>query len=320
MRHRRWLRWLGWVVLVLSTLALIGPFLLPLPEVEDTIPVTELAGPKDRFVEVGEVAVRYRESGSGENAIILFHGFGANARSWEPVIEDLADLGRVIAFDRVGFGLTDRPMEWNGDHPYSTASQVNLTIELMDALGIETATLIGHSAGGGVASLVAIDHPDRISALVLESPALGAGPARMTALILSTPQGQRVIRFVARRTVDRLEDLLASAYHIPGRITEEIIDGYRQPLRVEDWDRGLARYAAAPREKGLEPRLQGLDMPLLIVTGDDDTWVPTAETVSLAGDLPSAQLVVLEGCGHVAHEECPEAFTETIRDWVGAPP
>jgi pimeloyl-ACP methyl ester carboxylesterase len=57
-------------------------------------------------------------------------------------------------------------------------------------------------------------------------------------------------------------------------------------------------------------------VPLLIVTGDDDTWVPTEDTIALAESVPAADLAVLEACGHVAHEECPDRFAEIVGDWM----
>lgn len=314
----RWLRWLGWGVLILLGFLVVGPFLLPLPELEDTIPPTELAQAEDGFIVVEGIEVRYRDRGSAGPTFLLLHGFGANVMSWEPVIEDLAALGRVIAFDRVGFGLTERPLAWDGDNPYTTASQVNLTLALMDALGVDTATLVGHSAGAAVAALIALDHPDRVSGLVLESPALDASPGPITTFLLGTPQGQRIARFAARRGAERMDDLLASAYHDPARITEATIDGYRQPLRAENWDVGLARHAAAPRVRGIEARLIDLIVPVLIVTGDDDTWVPTEETIAMADNVPAADLAVLTRCGHVAHEECPNRFVEVTTNWITA--
>jgi pimeloyl-ACP methyl ester carboxylesterase len=312
----RWLRWVGWGVLTLLGLLLIGPFLLPLPRLENTVPPRELAQAEDRFTIVEGVEIRYRDRGTREPTVVLFHGFGANALSWEPVVEDLSAFGRVIAFDRVGFGLTERPLAWEGDNLYATTSQANLALDLMDALGVDRAALVGHSAGAAVATLIALHHPERVSGLVLESPALDTGPGAITSFLLGTPQGQRIAQFAARRAAHRMDELLASAYHDPTRITEATIDGYRQPLRAENWDLGLARYTAAPRARGIEARLSHLTVPLLIITGDDDTWVPTEDTIALAESVPAADLAVLEACGHVAHEECPDRFAEIVGHWM----
>jgi alpha-beta hydrolase superfamily lysophospholipase len=109
---------LVWSRAVVFVLVLVGPFLLRLPPLADTVPPTELAQPGDRFIEVNGIELRYRMAGGGEPVFVLLHGFGANAASWTPVIDELGSLGRVAAFDRVGFGLTERPLQWQGLDPY----------------------------------------------------------------------------------------------------------------------------------------------------------------------------------------------------------
>jgi pimeloyl-ACP methyl ester carboxylesterase len=63
-------------------------------------------------------------------------------------------------------------------------------------------------------------------------------------------------------------------------------------------------------------QLDRVTVPTLVVTGDDDTWVPTAQSVRLASELPSAELVVIPNCGHVAQEECPQQFLEAVLDFL----
>ena len=91
--------------------------------------------------------------GQGEPVLILLHGFGASEFSWREVMEPLSTYGRVIAYDRPAFGLTERPMEgnWTGTNPYSVQGNVELLDGLMDELGVDKAILVGNSAGGGVA-------------------------------------------------------------------------------------------------------------------------------------------------------------------------
>jgi hypothetical protein len=117
----------------------IGPFLVPVPPLADTRPPGQLADANGRFVEVNGLQVHYKEMGSGEPALILLHGFGANLFSWQVVMEPLAGCGRVIAYDRPAFGLTERPMpgEWSGQNPYSPEAQADLVIGLMDALEVD---------------------------------------------------------------------------------------------------------------------------------------------------------------------------------------
>lgn len=129
-----------------------GPFLVPVGKAPGTSVPEALADPDGRFVELEGIKVHYKAFGEGEPPVILLHGFGASVFSWRLVMEALAMDREVVAFDRPGFGLTERPLPgaWEGASPYGAAAQAALTIALMDELGLQQAVLVGHSAGGAV--------------------------------------------------------------------------------------------------------------------------------------------------------------------------
>jgi len=290
------------------------------PPLEGTVPPEQLADPDSRFVEVNGLRVHYKIAGEGEPVLILLHGFGASLFSWREVMEPLAEYGTVVAFDRPAFGLTERPMpgEWEGESPYSTASQADLTVGLMDALGIERAVLVGNSAGGTVAVLTALRYPQRVEALVLVDAAIyqsGGFPAWLSPL-LRTPQVRHLGPLFARRIQDWGRDFARSAWHDPSGITAEIWAGYTRPLQAENWDRALWELTVASRPLGLDERLGELTMPVLVITGDDDRIVPTGSSIRLAGALPNASLVVIPNCGHVPQEECPGPFVEAVSSFL----
>ena len=103
---KRWPKVLISVLLVLILLLGVGPFLIPVPPLEGTVPASQLADPDSKFVEVNGLSVHYKEMGAGETTFILLHGFGASLFSWRDVMEPLSAYGRVIAYDRPAFGLT----------------------------------------------------------------------------------------------------------------------------------------------------------------------------------------------------------------------
>jgi len=314
---RKPLLWAGAGIILLL---LVGPFLVPVPPLPDTVPPEELADPDSRFIELHGVRVHYKEQGAGEPVFLLLHGFGASTFSWREVMAPLASMGRVIAFDRPAFGLTERPprSEWGGFNPYTPEAQVELTRALMDALGVERAVLVGNSAGGTVAVHFALTYPERVQALVLVSPAVyvgGGAPAWLSPL-LRTPQTRHLGPLLVRRIRQSGMELLNLAWHDPSRLTPDVIEGYTKPLRAQNWDRALWELTAASRPLHLERRLHELTMPALVITGDDDRVVPTEQSIRLAGELPHAELVVIPNCGHVAQEECPAAFLEAVRAFV----
>jgi len=189
--------------------------------------------------------------------------------------------------------------------------QVDITGQLVELLAGNEVVLVGHSAGAAVVVAAALELSP--AGLVLEAPALQGAPAWVRWLA-ATPQGIRVIRFLAGRA--DIDDLLSSAYHDPSRITSEMLAAYELPLSVEGWDAGLARFTAAKPVSDMQRRVTELDLPVLVVTGDDDRWVDTADTIRLAEQIPGARLVVVPECGHVVHEDCPDAFVAAVTDWL----
>ena len=302
-------------------LVLIGPFLIPISPLQDTVPPRQLADPDSQFVEMTGLQVHVKAAGQGDPTLVLLHGFAASLFSWHQVLEPLSGAGSVVAFDRAAFGLTSRPLpgEWSGANPYSAQSQVNMTIGLMDLRGVNQAVLVGHSAGGTIAALTALQHPERVQALVLVDPAIYRGargtPAWLCSL-LRTPQLRRLGPLVVRRLPSQGTRMIALAWHDPAKATPEVLAGYTKPLRAENWDRALWEFTLATGSFDLPARLAEITVPVLVVTGDDDRVIPTEQSVRLASELPNARLVVVPECGHIPQEEQPEAFVQATLSFV----
>ncbi len=288
------------------------PLLIPVPPLRETTPVEALIDADSRFAIADGLQVHYKLAGQGQPALVLLHGLGASVFSWREVMVPLSHLGTVIAFDRPGFGLTSRPMpgDWQGENPYAAESQARLTVDLLDGLGIQKAILIGHSAGGSIAVLTALRFPQRVEALVLVSPAIyeGGGAPGWVRPLLSLPQVRRWGPLFVRSIAGRGASLLASAWHDPSKIEPEVLAGYAKGWQVPNWDRALWELVLASRPLDLERHLDELHMPVLVLTGDDDRWVPTEQSIRLASELPRAELVVVPDCGHLLQEEAPVAF------------
>lgn len=329
------------ILIVLAALVVlvgVGPLLVPVPAL-DTVPPRELAGSNSRFVTVGmrgvEVDVHTEQMGDGEPVFVLLHGFLSSTFTWREVMEPLAAYGRVVAFDWMPYGLTERPLphEWRGrENPYTRDAQVDLTIGLLDALGIERAILVGNSAGGSLAAAVAVLHPERVEALVLVDAAIfvpGSTPderrggffgllsSPLARALGATPQMRHIGPLLVRGVQDWGLEFGRSAWHDPAKITDEIWAGYTLPLRADNWDRALYEgLIAPPSQVDVAQHLDALMLPTLVVTGDDDRIVPTANSIALAEALPQADLAVFEACGHVPQEECPDQFMAALEGFL----
>jgi len=310
--------WIVAVLIACLAIALIAPLYMPIPEPEGTQPPRQLADSDSLFIEIKEVEIHYKQRGDQEPVLILLHGFLANLDSWQPVMEPLATIGRVIAYDRPAFGLTERPLVWNGANPYAATTQVDMLIELMDQLGVEQAILVGHSAGGALAALAALEHPQRFQALILVDPAIytQGGNLGLIRLLGAIPQIDRIAPLFIRRVQKWGLDFGRRAWHDPTKLTPEVLARYLRPLRAEHWDRGLWEFTKAAQSLDLVNRLDELKLPVLVITGDDDRIVPTDESMRLAGELPNADMVVIPNCGHVPQEECPEQFLQAVFDYL----
>jgi len=319
---KKFLKAIGIIIGALLVLLLVVPFLIPVPPPENTVPAEGLADPDSKFIEVNGLSEHYKIFGQGEPVFILLHGFGASLFSWHEVTEPLSQLGTVIAYDRPAFGLTERPMKWEGESPYSPQSQVELVIGLMDQLGIKKAILVGNSAGGTIAMMTALQYPKRVQALILVDPAVyaGGGAPSWIRPLFKTPQMDHLGPLFARQLQAQGVEFIKTAWHDPSRITPEIFAGYQKPLQIENWDKALWFLTVASQESGLAERLNELTMPTLVITGDDDRIVPTEQSLRLADELPNAALKVIPQSGHLSHEEHPDLFMQAVTEFLSTLP
>lgn len=312
----------GWKITLIVTgallaLVLVGPFLVPVPELDNTYPPEALGDADSIFMEINGLNLHLKRRGSGAPVFILLHGFGASTFSWREVMDPLSTYGQVIAYDRPAFGLTERPLNWEGVNPYSQESNIDLLLGLMDAMGVEKAILVGNSAGGTLATAFSLAHPDRVQALIQvnaaiyqtrpESPLLG--------WLLSTPQVDHIGPLIARRLAGAQGDaFIRSAWYDPSELDDnpEILVGYRKPLMAENWDRALWEHTKATQPPGLAERLGEIQVPTLVIGGAYDQIVPVENSLKLSEDIPGSELMVIDRCGHLPQEECPAEFMDAI--------
>lgn len=324
---RRWPRRVGIAAAIVLSVLLVVPMIWPVPPLTSTVPPSTLADEDSRFADVDGVRTHYKTAGSEQApvAVILLHGFGASTFSWRDQLPLMGDRAYTVAYDRPPFGLTQRPLpgQWSGPSPYSPERNVDQLIALMDALAIDRAVLVAHSAGAVVAVNAAASHPDRVQALVLEAPALAEARATpvLASALLRTPQMRRVGPLLARRIANGgAEDFIRSAYHDPEFVDDEVLAGYRLPLSADNWDKGLWELVAAPRETSPLDVLESLDVPTLVIAGREDTFVPWENSRAVASAIRGAQLKSFDETGHLPHEEQPEQFANEVYRFLDSLP
>jgi len=320
MKISRILAIIGAVVLALI---LVVPFLIPV-QTSGTAPYKEVAGEGATFVSAQGIEIYYEKTDfacqegkdcSNPPVIFLMHGFGANTFSFREVTEPLSQLGDVIAYDRPGFGLSERPTSWEGENPYGSIGQDLILDQLITEFASgRDVILVGHSAGGTLAAQYVVDNKDAIQGLILISPAIlstGGSPSWLN-WVFSIPQLDHLGPLLVSSIASSGMDLLNESWYNKDLITEEVKAGYREPLSVIGWEEGFWEFNRAPRAFDVKDRLDEITVPTLLITGDTDTVVATADTEALANMIKDSVLFVIPQSGHLAQEETPADTMKAI--------
>ena len=276
--------------------------------------ITEPGRLRFEAVETNSGSLSTLSAGTGP-AVICIHGLGGTKASFMPTVRGLAESHRVIAVDLPGFGDSDKPLTAAYDAPYFARS----VLDLMDALDIEHAHLIGNSMGGRVSIEAGLISPERVDRLVLLSPALAwlrerplkwLLPPQLPRLGLLQPAPRAITEPLVRRLVPGGEHGWSAA-------------GVDEFLRAFCTPRGRAAFYTALRniyvdephgEDGLWTRMAELSPDSLFIWGRHDNLVPISFMKHVERTLPAATHVEMN-CGHVPQIERPDATNRAIRDF-----
>jgi pimeloyl-ACP methyl ester carboxylesterase len=281
-----------------------------------------------RTIEANGVTLAVDDQGSGD-AVVLLHGFPELAFSWRHQIPALVDAGyRAIAFDQRGYGSSSKP-ESVGE--YSLSHLVEDVVGLLDRLGIETATLVGHDWGSIVAWTTALVHPDRISRVVsLNVPYRGACVGFPTTQVLRDQLADRfgyVLMFQEEGVVEDLFDAdpeawLKGVYPVmaadKGFLADDEFSVFVDAFRAGgitgpvNWYRNIDHNAATFAEFLDAPILQ----PTLMMAADSDSVLPVSLTEGMDRWIPNLTTVIVEGSGHWTQQEKPEVVNSELISWL----
>jgi pimeloyl-ACP methyl ester carboxylesterase len=268
-------------------------------------------------------ALTYTVAGSGE-PLLLIHGLGGTRGTWTSIMNSLATKYTVIAPDLPGHGDSDTPA---GD--YSLGAHATVMRDLLISLGHPSATVIGHSLGGGIALQFAYQFPERTHRLVLISSG-GLGPELTVMLRAATlPGASAVVAGLARVPEPITRTALKALSVVPGFLARQDaeplaggIHGLREPRRrrgfigtahtVIDW-RGQA--VSAVEHLGL---LVG--MPIMVAWGNQDRTIPPHHHRSAALQLPDAETVEIPAAGHYPHETAAAALLPRLHAFLAGNP
>lgn len=306
--RRRWLRPALILFGVIGVLLAL-PFFLPDADA-DAVDPTQLADANGAFVTVNGIDTYYVDSGARDAPPILFiHGLFGSTQVWRLVIDDLNALGyRTITYDRPGAGLSAKPLSAD----YSQPAHADHAAALLDALGIEQALIVGHSAGGNVAAHFALRHPERVTALALvDAAVLAGGPPGFVGGIAAFPPITRWAQVIlnAAFTRETLAGSLRSFYRNPSLVNEAVIDAYWRAFETPGAFNGLIGLTrdAAPNRLS-EAQIAQIGARTGVIWGMQDTITPIEQGERLITLLPDAVWLPIADSGHQPMEEQPDAF------------
>ena len=263
----------------------------------------------------------YRAGGdpSSGSPVLLVHGLAGSSATWHDVLPVLAQRFPVLAPDLPGHGDSDKPRQ-----DYSLGAHANALRDLLVATGVERATIVGHSPGGGVAMQFAYQYPERCERLVLVSSG-GLGPDVSWLLRALTLPGAELLMPAI------FPSFVRDAGNAVGRRLAHL--GVRWPRVEQEWQ-AYASLAETANRRSFLRTLRGVvdpagqsvhagdrlylaaGMPTLIVWGRRDRIIPVSHATTAHESMPGSELVVFDRSGHFPQCEEPRAFSAALTDFL----
>jgi pimeloyl-ACP methyl ester carboxylesterase len=274
--------------------------------------------PAGRFVTVDGVRLHYVEKGEGSPPVVLIHGNVVTAEDFDlsGVLDLAAERGhRVVAFDRPGFGYSDRPRR----AAWTPAAQADLLRQTFARLGIERPIVLGHSWGALVALALALNHPDAVRGLVVLSgyyyPTLRIDVPLVS--LAAIPLIGDVLRYTVSPLVGTaMLPLNFKLMFGPAPVPDRFKRGFPRGLPVRPSQlRAEAQESASmvPAVAAMQDRYRELRMPVVIMAGAKDRVVDVGRhAMRLHEDIPQSSLRLSPGVGHMLHYAVPEKVADAI--------
>jgi len=306
-----------WASLALLTLAFLA-IAVTLWRVEQRKSMAEKNFPPEGdFVYVDGHPVHYVDRGDkAAPAVVLIHGASGNTRDFTfDLVDRLTQRYRVIVFDRPGLGHTP-PLAQNG---VTLAQQAALLSAAANQIGVQNPIVVGQSFGGAVTMSWAVHHPDNIAAAVSIAGATypwEGNLSRFYARLADPWKGPVMARLISAWASEQYVAASIAGIFAPQPAPKDYAAYVGVPLVLRPSSllaNAQQRHELRPELQALAPHYKDLTLPVEIVHGDADTTVGVhVHSTRMVEDIPGANLVVLDGIGHMPHHTNPEEIVEAI--------
>ncbi|MBM4212873.1 MAG: alpha/beta hydrolase [Gammaproteobacteria bacterium] len=276
------------------------------------VSVASLTTAEDRFVTVYGVRLRYREWGEASAdrpAVLLIHGFGNSLQSFRELAPRLADCCHVIAIDMPGYGLSDKPVDFD----YHNGPQAKVLIAAAKEIGLQRVIYVGHSLGGAVALQAAVLDLNARGLVLLNPGIIRTGVPKIVQITLPPLPRMSAKMFASR---DFRGNFLKQSYVDPSIVTEKVIDDVMLGARTEGYMTGMTSLMKQYREGEEIALASQVKVPTLILWGDQDKNKPLSEADELQAMIPGSRLVHFANAGHYVHEEAADGVAQAIKLWL----
>jgi pimeloyl-ACP methyl ester carboxylesterase len=304
------------IILGLIIFIIVLPFLFQ--GTKGKVDINDISSENSKFLEVKGISIHYKDyliqdTTNIRGTVVFVHGFGGSTFSFRDNIDVLIKSGyRVILVDLPGFGLSERTLKAD----YSNMGRAKLLIDFSEKLSLKgPLNWVGHSMGGTIISNIPLIDEEKGKTLVLIDAPYGNRRSNsiLVRVFTLSPVKKYLEGFMSRFiTEDRIDNLLSGAFGRP--ITKEEREGYYWPLKVKDTH---LTYIGLTRDSGKdEPQDYGkVKVPVLIIWGENDTWVPIENGHKWNKILPNSRLEIIPDSGHNPMETHVEEFNRLILDF-----
>ncbi len=266
-----------------------------------------------KTVDAGGVRTRFLEAGQrNAPAVVFIHGTGGHLETFNRNVFAHAQHFRVLALDMVGHGFSSKP-----DHPYEIRHYVKHLDDFLTAVGVDRAHVHGESLGGWIAAQYAIDHPERVHRLVLNT-AGGLNTDEQVMQRVYSVTMNAVLNASLETVRKRLEWLVHDPKDIPDDLVELRHAIYTQPGFERAMENILCLQFMDVRMRNVltDESLARIRAKTLVIWTDHDPTAPVATGERFVKAIPDARLVVLDGCAHWPQWEAATRFNELHIDFL----
>lgn len=259
---------------------------------------------EEKFLQTDGNRIRYLESGTSKNTLVLIHGLGASSERWDQVIPLFEKDFKVIAPDLIGFGYSDKPLA-----DYTPEFFSDFLEKFFLSANLQRPHIIGSSLGGQIAAEFATSHSEHIEKLVLVSP---AGVMKQ-----STPALDAYIMAAMYPNEESAKNAFEMMDGSGKSVSEHIVNSFVERMRLPNAKLAfMSTLLGLKNSEIITSKLQTISAPTLIVWGLNDPVIPITHADSFVSSIPDCRFYRMDGCGHTPYVQDPPAFACKVLEFL----